>query len=76
MPHRETWVILPTQVNTQDDDADNDHEPHGCLGSYGIGLNKCGICQCATKASLPAVLSIIALAATAVIVGGTVRQRK
>jgi hypothetical protein len=72
-----TWVILPTQVNTQDMKltAATNH-----LGIWVVMVSSSTSAGApaaeTTKASLPAVLSIVALAATAIILGGTVRQRK
>jgi hypothetical protein len=71
------WVILPTQVNTQDMTLTTTTNRMGVWAvmvssSTGVGSPA----SASTKASLPAVLSIVALAVTAIIVGSTARQRK
>jgi len=69
------WVILPTQVNTQDLSltATANH-----LGVWAVMVSSStSPAGMPTKASpLPMVLSLVAIAATAIFVGDTVRQRK
>ena len=71
------WVILPTQVNTQDmtlTTTTNRMSVWAVMVSSSTGAGSPA--GASTKASLPAVLSIVALAVTAIIVGSTARQRK
>lgn len=71
------WIILPTQVNTQQMTLTATTDQLGIWVVMVSSSTSAGAPAAApTKASLPAVLSIVALAATAIILGGTVRQRK
>ena len=72
-----TWVILPTQVNTQDETLTTTTNRMGVWAVMVSASTSAGSpASASTKASLPAVLSIVALAVTAIIVGSTARQRK
>ncbi len=67
-----TWVILPTQVNTQDMTLTTTTNH---LSVWAVMVSS-STSVASTKTPLPAVLSVVALAATAIIVGRTVRLRK
>ena len=65
------WVILPTQVNTQDMTLTTTTNQ---LGVWAVMVSSST--NASKKTPLPAVLSIVALAATAIIIGGTIRRRQ
>ena len=67
-----TWVILPTQVNTQDMTLTTTTNH---LSVWAVMVSS-STSAASTKTPLPAVLSVVALAATAIIVGRTIRLRK
>lgn len=71
------WVILPTQVNPQDMTLTTTTN-HLSIWAVMVSSSASGgsPTSAPTKTPLPVVLSIVALAATAIIVSGTVRQRK
>lgn len=74
---RGAWVILPTQVNTQDTTLTTTTNHMSVWAVMVSSSTSAGSPAGApTKTPLPGVLSIIAIAATAIIIGGTVRQRK
>lgn len=74
---RGAWVILPTQVNTQDMTLTTTTN-HMSVWAVMVSspASEGSPASAPTKTPLPGVLSIIAIAATAIIIGGTVRQRK
>ena len=71
------WVILPTQVNTQDMTLTTTTNHMG-IWAVMVSSSTSGSASSGepTQAPLPAVLSMIAIAATAIIVSGKVWQRK
>jgi hypothetical protein len=66
------WVILPTQVNTQDMTLTTTTNH---LSIWAV-LVSSSTSAASTKTPLPAVLSVVAIAATAIMVGRTIRLRK
>jgi hypothetical protein len=71
------WVILPTQVNTQDMTLTTTTNHLSVWAVMVSSSTSAGSPSGApTKTPLPAVLSIVAIAATAIVIGGTVRLRK
>ncbi len=71
------WVILPTQVNTQDMTLTTTTNHLSVWAVMVSSSTSAGAPAGApTKASFPAVLSIVAIAATATIFGGMVGRRK
>jgi hypothetical protein len=71
------WVILPTQVNTQDMTLTTTTNQLGIWVVMVSSSTSAGSPAGApTKASLPAVLDIVAIAATAMMISGMARLRK
>ena len=71
------WIILPTKVNTQDMTLTTTTNHLGVWAVMISSSTSTGSPASApTKASLPAVLSIAAIAATAIILTGTAWRRK
>jgi plastocyanin len=68
------WVILPTQVNSQDTTLTTTANQMGIWAVMVSSSTSPG--SATTKTSLPAVISVVAIAATAIVVGGTARKRK
>ena len=66
------WIILPTQVNTQDMSLTTTTNH---LSIWAVMVSS-STSTSPTKASIPVVLNILALVATALIVGGIARLRK
>ena len=74
---QDAWVILPTQVNTQDMTLTTTTNQLGIWAVMVSSSTSTGSpAGATTKASLPAVLNIMAIAATVIIAGSAVRQRK
>jgi hypothetical protein len=72
-----SWVILPTQVNTQDMTLSATTNQLGVWAVMVSSSTSAGApTSSSTKAALPAALSIAAIAATAIIVSNTGRRRQ
>lgn len=71
------WVILPTRVNTQDMTLTTTTNHLSIWAVMVSSSTSAGSpSRASTKAPLPMVLNIVAIAATAIIVGGTAKLRK